>query len=340
MDGLVKPLRWWSPDSPGTLLSRQWVQTLVFELPDLNQAELQTSLWYKVQATLPVRADQFILHTQVFHREKTKYGVAFLVPKVAAESFPPKTRDLRVAVPLTVPKEWGHQVLLFVLTPEGLSPNLYDRGILTTSFALVDVADRSLRQKLVEKFPQASVYGWEPIPQGLLSSDFRQPTEAQSRQSLASLLFWDPRPPSPWPGIVGSVFLVAGLALLMVTLGNAWELRVQRNEAWRGWLLQNEAESVATTGKQTWSAWLEASGVPVPDLFDHLSTAWGPGTKILDLEWTQGKLTLTAESSSALASLKKLTADPWFKNLKVADIRTQKDGKEAFSVEGELSFDP
>lgn len=336
----MKPFQWWSPDSHGTLLSRQWVQTFVFELPDLNQSELQTSLRYKVQATLPVQADQFVLHTQVFHREKRKYGVAFLVSKKVAESFPSHTRDFRIAVPLTVPKDWGNQVLLFIGTPEGLSPNLYEAGILTTSFALVDVGDRSLRQKLVEKFPQASVYGWEPIPQGILSSEFLQPSEAEHRQGLFGLPHWDPPPPSPFPAVVGSLFLVAGMGLLAITLGNAWGFREQRNETWRVWLKQNESQSFAATGQQKWSTWQKASGVPVPELFLHLSAAWGQTTKILDLEWNQGKLTLTAESSSALASLKKLTADPWFKNIKVADIRTQKDGDESFSVEGGLSLDP
>jgi len=335
----MKALTWWSSDTIGNLLSRQWVQTFVFELPDLSHAELQSSLRYKVQATLPVNAEQFVFHTQIFHREKKKYGVAFLVPKKVAESFPKNTRDLKVAVPLVVPKELGTQVILFIATPEGLSPNLYQGGILSTSFAVMDVDDQSLRQKLMDKFPEASVYGFEPIPQDWLSSEFRKPSDAVQRQLLSSLPSWDPPPPSPLPAVAGSLFLVAGLALLVFTLRNAWWAREERNQAWKLWLKQNETQSVATTGQQKWSAWLKASGVPVPELFLHLSSVWGETTKIVDLEWSQGKLTLTAESPSALASLKKLTADPWFKNIKVGDIRTQKDGKETFSVEGGLSFD-
>ena len=48
---------------------------------------------------------------------------------------------------------------------------------------------------------------------------------------------------------------------------------------------------------------------------------------------------MTATSASALASLRKLTYDPWFHALRVGDIRTQKDGSELFTVEGGLSID-
>ena len=70
-----------------------------------------------------------------------------------------------------------------------------------------------------------------------------------------------------------------------------------------------------------------------------IAAAWGRETQIIDLEWNGGTLSLTATSASALASLRKLTYDPWFHALRVGDIRTQKDGSELFTVEGGLSID-
>ena len=84
---------------------------------------------------------------------------------------------------------------------------------------------------------------------------------------------------------------------------------------------------------------LKAQGAPVPELFSHLAKAWGNDTRIVNLEWVQGKLTLSAVSASALTSLRKLTSDPWFRNIRVGDIRTQKDGSEVFVVEGNLSIE-
>ncbi len=117
----MKPVQWWSPTSQGAegqLLSRRWVQTFVFELPDLNQAELKSSLRYKVQATLPVTTEQFEFHTQLFRHGKKKYGAAFLIPSTVFPDLPKQTRTLRVGVPLVLPSTFSRQVLLFIAAPK------------------------------------------------------------------------------------------------------------------------------------------------------------------------------------------------------------------------------
>ncbi len=338
----MKEARWRSPEAAsGLLLSRKWVQTFVFELPDLSPAELKSSLRYKVQAILPVNTDEFVFHTQLFHHKKKKYGAAFLAPPSAAKAFPHPARDLRVGVPLVLPPGVSSRALLFVATPEGLSPHLYENGVLKTSFAPLDARDQILRKRLTDQFPDIEIVALAPDRDVPLPFDLRerQLKEALRDRTINAFPLWDPPQPSRLPGLAGSLLAAGGLVLIGMTLLNSWSLRQQRNDAWKSWLRQNETAGLTLSQQDKLPILLKAQGVPVPELFVHLAAVWGDQTKILDLEWSQNKLTLTAESPSALLSLRKLTADPWFKNIKVNDIRTQKNGREAFTIEGGLSLD-
>ncbi len=198
-----------------------------------------------------------------------------------------------------------------------------------------------MKRRLTDQFPNAEVMGFAPDAEVPLPYDLRdkQPSLALGKQLLRSLPLWDSPPPSKIPAIMGSILLAGGILLTGLALENAWSTREQRNETWKTWLKQNELQSIITASRDKKQLWIKARGAPVPELFVHLSTVWEDGTKILDLEWNQGKIVLTAESSSALASLRKLTSDPWFHNVRVDDIRTQKSGLEVFSVEGGLSLD-
>jgi len=133
--------------------------------------------------------------------------------------------------------------------------------------------------------------------------------------------------------------LVVGMVLCGYWMGDSWSARAGRNEAWKDWLKKSEPLLSMPTSKQQTAALLKAQGAPVPELFEHLARDWGADTHIVELEWSQGKVSITAECPSALASLRKLTADPWFRSLRVDDIRTQKDGGELFTVEGALALD-
>jgi len=340
----MKQAQWWTPGpkgTNGTMLSRRWVQTFVFELPDLNQSELKSSLRYKVQATLPVDTEQFEFHTQLFRYNKKKYGAAFLVPSALLPDLPRPARGLRVGVPLLLPPTVSRQVLLFISNPEGLSPHLYENRILKTSFAPLEWRDQAMRMRLIEQFPEAQVLGFSPDPEHPLPPDLREKSMPESLRTrlLKALPSWDPPPPSRLPALAGALLLISGVVLAGSALENGWSVREQRNETWRLWLKQNEAQSMATASQDKRALWIKSQGAPVPELFVHLANVWGDQTKILDLEWTQGKLTLTAESSSALTSLRNLTSDPWFHNIRVDDIRTQKNGREVFTVEGGLVLD-
>ena len=344
----MKQQLWWSPKgsddqepSTGTLLSHRWVQTFVFELPPLKPKELETTLRFKVQATLPVNIDDFAFHTQLFRHGSQICGAAFLASEIAKDALPASAGTLRVGVPLALPKGFVPKVLLFISTPEGLVPHYYEEGILKTSFAPIDPDDMELRERVLSKCPDAEIIGLAPdsrfpLPSGL---DEKEPAEPLRVKLLDAFPSWVARPPRRYPQIIGSLLLAAGLMLCILALWNSWSVREQRNKVWKEWLQKTESVKVAPSLQEQAAKVLKAQGAPVPDLFAHLSRVWGNQTRIIDLEWAQGKLTLTAVSPAALLSLQKLTSDPWFRNMHVDDIRTQKDGTEVFTAEGALSID-
>jgi hypothetical protein len=344
----VKQQAWWSPngsdspeDLPGALLSYRWVQTFVFELPPLKRTELETSLRYKVQATLPVNAEDFVFHTQLFRHGKKMYGAAFMATATAKDALPASARTLRVAAPLLLPKMSAPKVLLFVSTPEGLGGHYYEEGLLKASFAPVDPEDMELRARILARCPDAEIVGLAPDPRYGLPVDLqeKEPAESTRTKLLDAFPFWEPPPRRRFPQVVAAVLLAAGFALCIFSLWSSWSYRAQRNEIWKEWLKRTESVKAAPSYQEQTAGLLKAQGAPVPELFEHLAKAWGSDTRIVQLEWSQGKLALTAECPSALSSLRKLTADPWFRNIRVDDIRTQKDGSELFIVEGSLAFD-
>ena len=138
----MRELSWWSPadkeggtESSGVLLSHRWVQAFAFELPPLKQGELEASLRYKVQATLPVNTENYAFHTQLFRNGKRTCGAAFLASEASREALPTSARSLRVGVPLELPKSSAPEALLFISAPEGLVAHYYEGGLLRTSFA-------------------------------------------------------------------------------------------------------------------------------------------------------------------------------------------------------------
>jgi hypothetical protein len=343
----VKDQQWWSPNGTGadaergTLLSYRWVQTFVFELPQLKRAELEASLRYKVQATLPVNAADFIFHTHVFRHGKKMYGAAFMATAAARDVLPRPARTLRVASPLLLPRMSAAKVLLFVSTPEGLGASYYEDGLFKNSFAPIDLDDLDLRARILERCPGAEIVGLAPEPQYPLPDDLkdRAPPDTLASKIVDAFPYWEPAPPRLLPRLMGVVLLGVGLAFCAYGLWSSWSVRNMRNELWKNWLKKNESLLNAPTSQQQTASLLKVQGAPVPELFEHLARIWGDETRIVELEWSHGKIALTAVCPSALASLRKLTADPWFRNMRVDDIRTQKDGTELFTVEGNLVLD-
>jgi len=333
---------WWSPNgSDGTLLSHRWVQAFVFELPPLKHAELQKTLRYKVQAMLPVNTEGLAFHTQLFRQGKKTFGAAFLASEVAKDVLPVPAKTLRVGVPLFLPKALATKALVFISTPEGLASYYYEERILRASFPPFDPDDKELRRRIIEKCPDAEIVGLQPDSRFPLPSDLqeKEPNETLRAKLWVALPLWEPAPPRRSPQVAAALLFAAGLTLCTLTLWRAWSARSERNQIWKAWLKRTESMMTAPSYQDQTAQLLKAQGAPVPGLFSHLAKAWGNDTRIVNLEWVQGKLTLSAVSASALTSLQKLTSDPWFRSIRIGDIRTQKDGSEIFVVEGSLSID-
>jgi hypothetical protein len=336
----VKSLEWWSPENPsGVLLSSTYVQTFVVELPPLKESELETALRYKVQALLPVQADGFPFFTRFFKHGKKLYGAAFLSSE-STQAELPASKAFRVGLPLTLSKNAGVKTLLFISTPAGLSAHYYEGQVLKTSFAPIANEDRPLRDRILAEYPDAKVISFDPdqrypLPPELLED---KATEAQ-RETLMSLFpLWKEPSKRRWPLVVACLLAFLGLALCFYSLDREVTAREARNIAWKSWI--RKAEVALTVKSQDQSDKLvKAQGAPLPELFERLAADWGEGTRIVDLEWTEGKLSITALSASALESLRKLMGDPWFHGIKIGGIKTQKDGSEEFTIEGGLNLD-
>jgi len=344
----MKKHTWWTPSttddptaSTGTLLSHKWVQAFVFELPPLKHGELQTTLRYKVQAMLPVNAEGFAFHTQLFHHAKRTLGAAFLASEAAKDQLPMPAKTLRVGVPLLLPQALPSKTLLFVSTPEGLTSHYYEESLLRTSFAPISLKDRELRNRIITKCPDAEIVALAPDEACPLPADLqeKEPSDAICSKIMDAFPLWEPAPPRRLPQAVGAALLAAGLALCVLTMWRSWSVRKERNDLWKTWLKKTETVMTAPKYQDQTVQLIKAQGAPIPELFTHLAKVWGNETRITNLDWVQGKLTLTAVSPSALTSLRRLTSDPWFRNIRVDDIRTQKDGTEMFIVEGALSID-
>ncbi|HTO23139.1 MAG TPA: hypothetical protein VMQ10_11740, partial [Spirochaetia bacterium] len=248
---------------------------------------------------------------------------------------------LRVGVPLVLPPSLPERTLLFVSTPDGLAPYYYEEGLLTTSFAPIDPQDAAIRERVLARCPEAVILGLAPDPRFPLPDGLseKEPSEGLRKEILGSFPLLETRPPRRYPLVVGSILLAAGLACCILALAGSWSARAARNLAWKTWLAKAEAAAALPASRDLPAALLSAQGAPVPELFFRLSRAWGVDTRIVDLEWKQGKLTLVATSASGLASVRQLTADPWFQGLRVDEIRTQKDGTEILTVEGAPRID-
>ncbi|NNM66879.1 MAG: hypothetical protein HKM06_02580 [Spirochaetales bacterium] len=324
------------------LLSRQLVQTFIFELPALKPNEVEPSLRYKVQSELPLSLDSYVLNSRLFRSSNKNYGAVFLVPKAKYEGLAPFSRQLRVGVPPVLPKGFQAQVLLFVSAPEGLECFVYENGVLKVSTSPVSVNDLTMPARIRDLYPEAQVVAWAPdsaFPLGSELSEFQPVPQVQVRL-LKTLVRWEKPQPRYLLNIAASFLLIAGLVLLSLSAWNVLALREKRNSEWKTWVSQASKLSMAPTSQEVLLKMLKLQGVPVPGLFLHLSKVWkNDGTKILELSWSQNKLTITAESPSALTSLRHLTEDPWFKDLKIDDIRTPLGSSEIFTVEGDLSID-
>jgi hypothetical protein len=334
-------LKWWSPESSGgSILSSQWVQTFVFELPPLRQAELETTLRYKVQAMLPVNTEGFAFHARVLKQGKKTFGAAFLASQAAQEVLPSPARKLRIGLPLLLPKGEGDKVLLLIATPEGISSHYYEDGVLKNSFAPIGSAEKDLRSRILAEHPEAELICLAPDPDCPLPPDLRGNEAPESLREAISRAFplWEEPPERRSPLIAACVLAVAGLALCALSLGRAVEVKERRNGEWKTWIAKAE-NSLATSAEGRNDALLKAQGAPVPELFERLAKDWKEETRIVDLEWVEGKLRLTAVSRSSLDSLRQLTADPWFRAIKIGAMKARKDGNEEFTIEGGLSLD-
>ena len=344
----MKSIPWWSPEPPeergsnsAILLSRRWVQTYLFKMPELKRAELQASLRYKVRSTLPMGIEHFMIHTQILRRKGELLGAVFVVSEESTALRAAAHKGMLVGVPLFLPAGFGPKVLLLIRSPEGLEAHYYAEGLLAGSHAPVSLEDSSLRAHIVAQYPGAEVFYLAPDP-GLPPPEDLIPPESvapQRERLLDAFPVWASRAPSMLPQIAATVLLVAGIALIAAAFLGGLAAQKRRNELWRRWLTKAQAVAAAPGEQSQAAALLKAAGAPVPELFYRLARAWGSDTRILDLEWNQGKLVLTAKSVSALASLRKLTADPWFHDLRVDDIQLQKDGQEQFTVDGSPALD-
>jgi hypothetical protein len=338
----MKQHSWWSPERPaGTLLSSKWVQTYIFELPRLRQSELAASLHYKVQAMLPLKVDAFAFHTRFFSRGKINYGVAFIANEETQKQLSASPSRLYVGVPLYLPKQAGESTLLFIVTPEGLSPHYYDKKVLKISFPPIPFEDLDLRAKIKSQYSQAEIWSIAPIPGTQLPRDlvdYEAPKAAQKALADAFPLLDEPRA-RLLPLMAGIALAVIGIVLIQSALNREIVAREERNAAWKTWIAKTSQSMPTTASHDKASQLLLAQGAPVPELFEHLARDWGESAKIDELDWAGGKLRLTATSRSALESARKLKADPWFRDIRVLDIKTQKDGMEELSLEGALHLD-
>jgi hypothetical protein len=325
---------WWQPGTPGgTLLSRRYVQAFVFALPGLKRAELENTLRYKVRTILPVQTDAFAFRTHLFRNAGQTFGAAFLATDEIRTLDSASSRPLRLGFPLTVPAAWGPQALLFVSSPEGIEAHFYESGVLKTSFAPIVSGEQRLVRRLLDLHREARVFGWAPDAQFPLPEGAWEPVPASMATACP---LWEPPPPRKLPLVVGIALLACGLALLGSLAADALTQREQRNGAWTAWLKHVGA---MPTGPGR-SVLLQAAGLPVPEIFGRLAQAWPAGTRIESFQWTPGKLVLVARGASALRSLQALTADSWFRSLKVDEIHALKEGGEEFTVEGGLNLEP
>ncbi len=344
----MKQRRWWVPDregarpgDTGALLSHRWVQAFVYKLPPLKPKELDASLRYKVQATLPVKIDEHSFRTQLFRHRNQTCGAAFLASEPGRDQLPARNRELRVGVPLVLPSRLAPKTLLFLSTPDGLVPYYYEDGLLKTAFAPIEPEDLKMRARIIARCPEAEIVSLAPDTEYPLPPDLagQEPPESVRTQLMDAFPFWEARPPRRSPVVAGLLLAAVGLACLIVSLWTAWSIRAGRNAAWKAWLARTEAVAAAPSSRDQAAVLLKARGAPVPDLFARIAHAWGASTRIVDLEWSQGKLSITAASPSGLVSVRQLTQDPWFRNIRVDEIRTQKDGSEVFTIEGVLQLD-
>jgi len=327
---------WWNPEARNgeVLLSRRYVQAFVFALPVLKRTELETTLRYKVQTILPVQADAFAFRTQLVRNARQTFGAAFLATDEIRNLDNHAAKLLRLGFPLTVPAGWGPRVLLFVASPEGIEAHYYESSVLKNSFAPFAAADQNLARRLLSLHQNVRVFGWAPDSRFPLPEGTWEPVPS----SIASLCpLWEPPPPRKFPTVAGIALLTCGLALIGWTAADTVHQRETRNTVWKTWLKQAGAVPAAGPSR---AALIQAAGLLVPDIFSRLARAWPVGTRIESLQWASGKLVLTAQSISALRSLQRLTADPWFRLLKIDDIHALKSGGEQFTVEGGLDLEP
>jgi hypothetical protein len=349
MGGKVTNSReWWAPageeglgSAHGALLSSRWVQVFVFELPRLSRAELETSLRYKVQAMLPVNAESYVFRTRFFTAGKKNYGAAFLASVSAQESLPSPAKGMLVGLPLLLPKPFDPRVLLAISSPEGLAMQYYEEGVLATSFAPIDAADSELRSRITAECQGASLLALAPDPAFPLPPDLadQEPKGRERERLIGAFPDWENPPRRLWPAALGALLFCIGVSLGILFMLDSVSLREKRNEEWRAWLKGVESSAASETASGKSLALLKARGAPIPELFERLAAAWGTNTRIVVFQWAQGKMSLTARSPSALESMKRLAADPQFKEIRIGNIRTLKDGGEEFTVEGEVSLD-
>jgi|GEM_PF-2278267 len=327
----------------GIYLSRKDVQAFVFPLPSLRKEELEASLRYKVQTLLPVQTESFAFQSHLFRHKGRNYGAAFLASPVVQGLSAVDAKELRLGFPLTIPDDWGSEVLLFVSSPEGLEVHVYEAGVLTSSFAPIKETDEALRQRILDRHSEARVMGIAldghfPLPRDLTASSL---SPAQTKRFVANLPLWNQPRQRAYPLVLAALFAVVGLLLLGNAAFHAAAVRQERNDRWSRWLKTIELAPDAASLKAQTAKLENLAGVPIPELFVHLAKVWPKGETIIQsLEWKASKLTLVAQSNSALTSLKQMDEDPWFRRVSVIEIRTQKDGSELFTIEGDVSRDP
>jgi hypothetical protein len=338
----VKRRSWWSPKKgSGTLLSYRRVRTYVFELPPLARKESEASLRYKVRAILPVDAAGFDVRSRFFRQGKKSYGAAFLAPMDGREALPKKAGALRIGLPLLWHRPSPASALLIVSCPEGLAMHHYERGILEASIAPIEPEDLDLRSRALARYPGAELVAIAPDAAFPLPADLigYEAPEGLRKKLYKAFPRWEAPPRRSYAGPMGFLLLAAGLALAALALGDAQGAREERNAAWKARLEEAEALSMTPGIDARAATYLKAQGIPIPELFDRLSKAWGDEARIIDLEWSLGKLSLTAVGRSALGSIGNLRSDPWFRDIRVVEIRMRKDGSEEFTIEGGLSID-
>jgi hypothetical protein len=315
------------------LLSRRFVQAYVFPLPGLKRAELETTLRYKVRTIMPVQTDGFAFRTRLFRNAGQTFGAAFLATGDFQSLEPSQTKTLRLGFPLAVPAAWGPKVLLFVASPEGVETHLYEAGVLKTSFAPFPAHETKLVQRLLDLHRESRVFGWAPDVRFALPEGAWEPVPPSI---LAACPPWEQPAPRRFPVFAGAVLLLCGLVFAGAAVVDATGQREHRNQLWKTWLKTAGAVPASSATPQ---AIIQGAGFPIPETFARLAKAWPSGTKIESLQWTPGKLVLVARSASALRSLQALTADPWFRSLRVDEIHALKEGGEQFTVDGGLNFD-